>query len=200
MLYSALLPVAKPSSIETGPLLIPAGTKVELELAVRFRASISCNDVATLTFSDLPDICDLIVLFELVGSRFDARASPDRFEKLADSVSHLALLTGNRFETWSLQTLTSPQATLFENGTAVVSHTGNHPALPLEALFSTWQARCVRERCDVHQGMIITWGSLTGVHPILADGHYRGEINGVVVECDVTIATPDVSGLGTWVA
>lgn len=178
-LYSALLPRNSITSELAGSVVLPAGVKIELELATRFREALGPPDVERITLADLPSITDCVALFEFVRSRFKQGAMPSALEKIADNVSTVGIVTGQSIRHWALDTLRNPCATLHESGLEVAEHEGPHPSEPLEQLFDAWKRRCIQEDFSIEPGQLITWGSLSGVRLVPPEGaDYIGRIGG----------------------
>lgn len=186
--YTSVIPLPITASVKSEPLVLPAGSKIELELTTQFRERLDWRDAASLTLEQLPAVSDLAVAFEFVRSRFEVGSNADALEKVADAVSHEALVVGEKFDGWSLQSLCDAHAYLNEGEVCVSSFAGAHPAMPLTALFTAWKERCVRDKQLVEPGMVLTWGSWTGVHLIRSDGRYTGTVNGVAVDCEVVLS------------
>lgn len=180
MIYSALL--SDTAIVDAGMkradnVVVPIGSKIELELATRFIKPLSWRNLAGLTLEDLPSVAECVALFEFVCSRFQPQAGHDALEKIADNVSTAKVVTGSSTRNWTVQSLCVTHAVLHENGAEVARHEGRHLAEPLADLFEAWQDRCVKEQRDIEPGQLITWGSLSGVRPVPDSGaDYDGQV------------------------
>ncbi|MBR0650082.1 hypothetical protein GXW78_10445 [Roseomonas terrae] len=169
---------------ETEPVLtLPVATRIELEIALRFR---EVPPSTVLELEALPALADLVVLIEFVRTRFTGPVTA--FDRIADCVSNERVVAVTAPGPWSPAILGSlPLVQLFQDGAEIARHEGAHPAAPLVPLLAAWQARCAADGVAVGAGEIVTLGSLTGVLPVPPAGaHFRGIITGLPpVQCRV---------------
>ncbi len=166
-------------------LVLPAGSRIELELALRFRHPLPARLDA---LDPLADAADLVVLLEFVRTRFSNPATVTAIERIADCVSNERVVAVTSPAPWSPAILEAPPpCRLLQDGKEIARHQGAHPAVPLLPLLEAWQRRCAEAGLASGPGEIITLGSLTGVLPVPPAGaRYRGEFTGLPpVECTV---------------
>jgi 2-keto-4-pentenoate hydratase len=192
LIYSALLPdksIVDSDLKRAESVIVPAGSKIELELATRFHKPVAWRDVADLTLDGLPSVAECVALFEFVCSRFLPDAGQDALEKIADNVSTARIVTGSSTRDWTMQSLRVTHAVLHENNAEVARHDGPHLAEPLMDLFTVWKDRCVQEQRDIEPGQLITWGSLSGVRPVPDIGaDYDGQVGkSLTVRCRAAV-------------
>lgn len=171
-IFSAPMP-AGPVDEAQSVLTLPSGTRIELEIALRFR---DVPPSGALELQTLPGIADLVVLFEFVRTRLSAPASG--YDRIADCISNERVVAVTASGSWSPAILESlPLVQLFLDGAEIARHEGAHPAAPLAPLLTAWQARCAGAGLTVAAGEIVTLGSLTGVLPVPPEGaEYLGRI------------------------
>lgn len=160
---------------------LPAGSLIELEIAVRFRDAVPAARVASLRPEDLPGLAALATLFEFVQPRFTADAATGPLDRIADCLANNGGAVRASEAAWSLARLDAPPATrLSQDGALLARHEGPHVAAPIRPLVEAWLARLGREGRGIGAGAVLTFGSLTGMRPIPAQGaDYEGEIEGL---------------------
>ena len=181
-IFSAPMPAGPVDEAEP-VLTLPACTRIEFEIALRFRVALP---PAPLTLEALPDLADPVVLFEFVRTRLSA--TPATFDRIADCVSNERVVAVASTAPWSPAMLeTLPLVQLFQDGTEIARHQGAHPAAPLVPLLAAWQARCAAAGLTIAAGEIVTLGTLTGVLPVPPEGaQYLGRVDGLPpVRCRV---------------
>lgn len=169
---------------------LPAGSLIELEIAIRFHATVPPVGIAALRPEDLPGLADIATLFEFVQQRFTPTAATGPLDRIAECLGNNggAVRTGG--PAWSMAMLDAPPVTRLSQGGAVLArHEGPHVAVPIRPLVETWIARLAREGLGIEAGQVLTFGSLTGLQPIPADGAaYLGEVEGLApLHCAVHV-------------
>jgi 2-keto-4-pentenoate hydratase len=172
IIFSAPMP-AGPIDEPEPVLTLPGGTRIELELAVRFRQA---PPPSPLTLEALPDLADLVVLFEFVRTRL--ATPPAVYDRIADCISNERVVAVTAPGPWSVAILeTVPPVHLLQDDAEIATHQGAHPAAPLGPLIAAWDARRARAGLSIAAGEILTLGSLTGVLPVPSGGaRYLGRI------------------------
>ncbi len=178
-IFSAPMPEAGPG------LAPPAGTRIELEIALRLRAPLA--PTAPLLLAET----DLAVLMEFVRSRFSAPEEATALERIADCVANhcfVALAAPGDWPPGFLDEL--PAVSLTLDGQEIAQHAGAHPAAPLAALLEGFAQRRAREGLVLAAGEIITLGSLTGILPVPPQGGvFTGRIGALpALRCAVAAA------------
>lgn len=171
-LFTAPIPTGAVQEASAAPLRLPRGTRIELELALRFRAA---TPLASLPMEALPGLCDLVLLYEIVVARIDEAAGS--LQRIADCLANHLVVVGPPTGAWGWEEVERPRARLELDGAEIGALDGGHPALPLAPLLEAWRAR--RAPMGAAAGEIVTLGSLTGA-PFVPDagGRYRGEVAG----------------------
>jgi 2-keto-4-pentenoate hydratase len=127
VIFSAPMPEG-PVDEEEPVLTLPAGTRIELEIALRFREA---PPSAPLTIAALPELADLVVLLEFVRARFSS-PTPG-FDRIADCISNERVVAVTAAGPWSSDILEDvPLVELFQDGAQIATHQGAHPAAPLD--------------------------------------------------------------------
>ncbi|WP_431285660.1 hypothetical protein ACQW02_12990 [Humitalea sp. 24SJ18S-53] len=177
-LFSAPMPVGPLGEAEP-VIVLPPGSRIELELALRFRADLQPGRAPEL--SVLPAFADLVVLIEFVRTRFTVPAATTELERIADCIANEQTVAVVMERSWQPEILESlPAVRLLQDGQEIAHHSGRHTAAPLAPLFDAWRQRCMDGSIVVGAGEIVTLGSLTGVLPIPAEGaRFTGEIVGL---------------------
>jgi 2-keto-4-pentenoate hydratase len=172
IIFSAPMP-AGPIDEAEPVLTLPRGTRIELEIAVRFRAP---PPQAPLTLEALPELTDLVVLFEFVRTRL--ATPPALLDRIADCVSNERVVAVTAPGPWSVAMLESlPAVYLLQDDAEIATHRGAHPAAPLGPLLAAWDARRAGAGLSIAAGEVLTLGSLTGVLPVPGGGaRYVGRI------------------------
>jgi 2-keto-4-pentenoate hydratase len=152
---------------------LPAATRIELEIALRFRAA---PPPSPLTLEAMPDLTDLVVLFEFVRTRL--ATPPAVLDRIADCVSNERVVAVTAPGPWRVAFLeTLPRVQLLQDDVEIATHQGTHPAAPLGPLLAAWDARRRQAGLAIAAGEILTLGSLTGVLPVPPGGaRYLGRI------------------------
>ena len=160
---------------------MPAARFIELELAIRFHASLSPEAVASLRAEDLPRHAAIATLFELVQPRFAPGAETSAFDRIAECLANHGAVVRSSPLPWTPAILEAPPPVrLSQDGQIIATREGPHVATPVSALIEAWIGRMRREGRGVGAGEVLTFGSLTGMPPIPAAGaHYVGEIEGL---------------------
>lgn len=165
VIFSAPMP-AGPIDEAEPVLSLPPGTRIEMEIALRFREA---APPAPLTLEALAGLTDLVVLFEFVRTRFVT--PPTGFDRVADCISNERVVAVTAPGPWSLAILdTLPFVQLLQDDVEIATHQGPHPAAPLGPLLAAWDARRARAGLSIAAGEILTLGSLTGVLPVPPGG------------------------------
>jgi 2-keto-4-pentenoate hydratase len=172
IIFSAPMP-AGPIDEAEPVLTLPSGTRIELEIALRFRAA---PPPAPLTPEALPELTDLVVLFEFVRTRL--ATPPAVLDRIADCVSNDRVVAVTAPGPWSVAILEKlPRVQLLQDDVEIAAHQGTHPAAPLEPLLAAWDARRAGAGLSIAAGEVLTLGSLTGVLPVPEGGvRYLGRI------------------------
>ena len=171
---------------------LPAGSLIELEIALRFPAALDPAGVAALRAEDLPRVAQIATLFEFVQPRFAEGADPAPLDRVAECLGNNGGAVRAGATSWSLAMLDAPPVTrLSQDGAVLARHEGPHVAAPVLPLIEAWIARLAREGRGIAAGEVLTFGSLTGMRPVPAGGAaYLGEIEGLeALRC--AIALPD---------
>jgi len=182
LVFSAPMP-AGPMDEAEPVLALPAGSRIELEIALRFREP---PPRAELTPEALPALADLVVLIEFVRTRFAGPVTV--LDRIADCISNERVVAVTAPGPWSPAILeTLPLVQLFQDDVEIARHQGAHPAAPVMPLLNAWQARCAEAGLAIGVGEVVTLGSLTGVLPVPAGGaRFLGRIGGLPpVRCRV---------------
>ncbi|HEY8610380.1 MAG TPA: hypothetical protein VIL69_03715 [Roseomonas sp.] len=163
------------------PVTLLADRFIELELAIRFHEPVPSAAMARLRPEDLPRLASIATLFELVRSRFSPSAETGPLDRIADCVANHGAAIGVSTLPWTLGMLDAPPPVrLWQNDAVIAERTGPHVAVPVLPLIEAWIDRCRREGRGIAAGEVVTFGSLTGMPPIPAEGaRYRGEIEGL---------------------
>ena len=165
--YSAPMPADAMREDDNGTAVLPAGTSIELELALRFRTALAPHVLADIGPDDWPDLADLVPLFEFVRTRLAPESGPGPLDKIADCVSNHLAVVGQPTGPWRWDALDGAIAARLAADDAVIAqHDGRHPSAPLLPLLDAWRERCRRDRHAVLAGDVVTLGSLTGVLPV----------------------------------
>lgn len=176
---AAPLPDAAVAAPSAAPLRLPLHSGMELEVALRLRRGLDAAGLAALTAAAMPDLADMVILFELVESRFAAGATPSDLEKLADCISNHSAVVGPALGAWSWADVEQAGMRLLVDGIEVAKHAGTHRAMPISALIDGWRDRCLAIGHMPQAGEVVTLGSLTGLLPVpAAGGTLRGEFAG----------------------
>jgi 2-keto-4-pentenoate hydratase len=190
LVFAAPLPVVK---ILEGPVTMPpmpAGARVELELALRLRRAIPLAEL-TIDFDRLTAAADLVPLIEIVSSRWALGAQVGPVERVADCVSNQLAVLGAPLGPWERAMVEAPAAHLSFDGAEVAAHSGPHPAAPIEALLEAWCARCRALGHAPRAGEVVTLGTLTGILPLPPPG---SEIRGLVLGGEIRCRTAPTDG------
>lgn len=160
---------------------LPAGSLIELEIAIRFREAVPPGRAATLRPDDLPSLSNIAALFEFVQHRFAADAATGPLDRIADCVANNGGAVRESNAGWSMALLDAPPPTqLSQDGVVLARHEGPHVAAPIRPLVEAWIARLSREGRGIGTGEVLTFGSLTGMRPIPVGGAlFLGEIEGL---------------------
>ena len=180
--FSAPFPASATLEDDGGlSVTLPPGSLIELEIALRFPASLDAAAVSALRPRDLPAVAQVATLFEFVQPRFADGADPAPLDRVAECLGNNGGAVRASAASWSLEMLNTPPVTrLSQDGAVLARHDGPHVAAPLAPLIEAWIARLAREGRGIQAGEVLTFGSLTGMRPI-PDGcaAYLGEIEGL---------------------
>ena len=177
--------IAAPSAT---PIRLPLNSGMELEVALRLRQGLDAAGLAALTADAMPGLADMVLLFELVESRFAAGATPSDLDKLADCISNHSAVVGPALGAWAWPDVEQAAMRLLVDGIEVAKHAGPHRAMPIGALIEGWRDRCIAIGHLPRAGEVVTLGSLTGLLPVpAAGGRLRGEFEGRGV-LEITVA------------
>jgi 2-keto-4-pentenoate hydratase len=177
--FAAPMPHVATTPMAEAPLHLPPGTGVELEVAVRLRQDLDGGALAALRPEDLPEIADLVLLFEFVNSRFVAGTPPDELDKIADGVGNVGAAFSPPVGAWNWADINTLSMRLLIDDAEVARHDGPHRHAPLFQLVEAWRRRCLAMGHAPRAGEVVTFGSLTGVQPLPAAGcTLRGELAG----------------------
>jgi 2-keto-4-pentenoate hydratase len=187
LVFAAPLPDVALSTASATPLRLPLHSGMELECALRLKHPLEAADLAALTPSAMPDLAELVMLFELVESRFAPGYRPNDLEKVADCVSHGCAVFGPALGAWTWPDIEQAGMRLQVDGIEVAAHAGSHRAMPLDQLVEAWRDRCIAIGHLPQAGEVVTLGSLTGLLPVpAAGGVLQGELAGrAMLECRV---------------
>ena len=185
---AAPLPDVAVAAPAATPLRLPLHSGMELEVALRLRQGLDAAGLAALTADAMPRLADMVILFELVESRFAAGATPSELEKLADCISNGSCVVGPALGAWTWPDVEQAGMRLLVDGIEVANHAGPHRAMPIAALIEGWRDRCLAIGHLPPAGEVVTLGSLTGLLPVpAAGGTLRGEFAGRGV-LEITVA------------
>jgi 2-keto-4-pentenoate hydratase len=177
--FAAPMPDAATTPVAEAPLYLPPGTRVELEVAVRLRQDLDAGALAALRPEDLPEIADLVLLFEFVNNRFVPGTPPDELDKVADGVGNVGASFSPSLGTWRWADIDTLSMRLLIDDAEVARHDGPHRHAPLFELVEAWRQRCLAMGHAPRAGEVVTFGSLTGVQPLPAAGcTLHGELAG----------------------
>ncbi|MFH5923753.1 hypothetical protein [Roseomonas xinghualingensis] len=186
--FSAPMPAVLPGKADAADVTLPAGSLIETEIAIRFNSTV---EPGMLHAEALPERASIGILFEFVHGRFAPDAETGPLDRIADCVGNHGAAFRESSLTWLLEWLEAPPPVrLSLNGAVIAQHDGPHVAVPLRPLIDAWIARMQRENRGIRAGEVVTFGSLTGMLPIPAEGgKYTGEIEGLApFHCAVAIA------------
>lgn len=178
------VPISCPMPAEAiwrgGDLVIPLpeATLLEFELALRFARDMEPADLARLTPEQMPEVADLVPLFEFVVNRYAEDAIAGPLDRAAECLGNFGAQIGDPTGPWDWSLVERPSVRLTFAGREVARFEGAHRAAPFAPLMSAWRDRCVAEGRGVCAGETVTLGSLTGMLPIPAAGE---EIVGEVI-------------------
>lgn len=169
-----------------GVVHVPAGTRVELELALRLREPVP---VERLDLDALPGVADLVLLIEFVRTRYAPGHVASDLEKVADCVSNEHAVVSPATGPWAPADLLRPEAWLRIDGQEIGRCDASHPAVPLAPLIAGLRERCAADGHRVAAGEIVTLGSLTGIAPLPpAGGMLVGTVAGRgEIRCQVAV-------------
>lgn len=185
---AAPLPAASIAAPSATPIRLPLQSGMELEVALRLRQGLDAAGLAALSADALPDLADMVMLFELVESRFAAGATPPDLDKLADCISNHSAVVGPALGAWGWADVEQAGMRLLVDGIEVATHAGAHRAMPIAPLIDAWRDRCIAIGHLPQAGEVVTLGSLTGLLPVpAAGGTLRGEFEGRGV-LEITVA------------
>ncbi|MBX9596265.1 MAG: hypothetical protein K2X46_18005 [Roseomonas sp.] len=177
--FAAPLPDAAVAPVSDKPLRLPLHSGMELEVALRLTRALTAADLATLTPAAMPELAEMVMLFELVESRYAAGARPSDLEKIADVVSNGSCVVGPSVGLWTWPDVENAAMRLTVDGIEVAKHEGTHRAMPIAQLVEAWRDRCLAIGHEPGVGEVITLGSLTGLLPVpAAGGVLHGEFAG----------------------
>ncbi len=169
LIFSAPMPPANRTPL-------PPGTLIEFEVALQLRQDVAA---ASLDLAALPEVADLVPLFEFVRSRFAPDAVTGDFDQVADCAANHGMAVGAATGPWNLAEVEQAEMRLFIDDTQVAHHRGPHRALPLMPLLAAWRDRAAARGRLLRAGEVVTLGSLTGMLPIPQGARrLRGEIVG----------------------
>jgi 2-keto-4-pentenoate hydratase len=181
--FAAPLPDAAIAPVSDKVLKLPLHSGMELEVALRLTRAIPGPELATLTADALPGLAEMVMLFELVETRYAPAAKPSDLEKIADIVSNGSCVVGPSVGPqgggWSWADVEGAAMRLTVDGIEVAKHAGPHRAIPIAPLIEAWRDRCLAIGHEPKAGEVITLGSLTGLLPVpAAGGVLHGEFAG----------------------
>ncbi len=177
--FAAPLPDAAVAAVSTKPLRLPLHSGMELEVALRLTRALTSAELATLDPAAMPGIAEMVILFELVETRYAPGATPSDLEKIADIVSNGSAVVGPSVGPWTWADVEGAAMRLTVDGIEVAKHAGTHRAMPIFPLIEAWRDRCLAIGHEPGVGEVITLGSLTGLLPVpAAGGVLVGEFEG----------------------
>jgi 2-keto-4-pentenoate hydratase len=177
--FAAPMPDAATAPMAEAPLQLPPGSGVELEVAIRLRQDLDAAALTAMRPGTLPEIADLVLLFEFVNNRFVAGTPPDELDKIADGVGNVGAAFSPPVGAWSWADIDTLSMRLLIDDVEVARHAGPHRHAPLFELVEAWRRRCLAMGHAPKAGEVVTFGSLTGVQKLPAAGcTLRGELAG----------------------
>ncbi|NGM23813.1 hypothetical protein G3576_27645 [Roseomonas stagni] len=177
--FAAPLPDAAVAPVSDKPIRLPLHSGMELEVALRLTRALTSAELATLTPAALPEMAEMVMLFELVETRYAPGAKPSDLEKIADIVSNGSCVVGPSVGPWSWADVENAAMRLTVDGIEVAKHEGPHRAMPIAPLIEAWRDRCLAIGHEPKAGEVVTLGSLTGLLPVpAAGGVLHGEFAG----------------------
>ncbi len=183
MTFAAPVADTMTTEVSATTLRLPLGAGMELECALRLKRALTRAELEGLTMAALPDLADLVMLFELVESRYAAGHPQNPLERLADCVLNHSVVVGPATGAWTWADIEQAAMRLTVDGIEVAKHAGSHAAphraMPLEPLVMAWRDRCLGIGHLPQAGEVVTLGSLTGLLPVpAAGGVLVGELAG----------------------
>lgn len=154
------------AGVQASPARLPvtgeAPHGVEAEIAFRFDRDLPPREAA-YSREEIIAAVTAVVVIEVLDTRFAPDAKVSALDKMADLMSHHALVVGGTPADWRAQDLSQLTVELLVDGEVLTRRTGSHPTLdPL--LPAIGLVNVLRGAGGVKAGQIITTGSCTGLH------------------------------------
>lgn len=167
------------SDATTKPIIVPAKTGIEVEIAFRVAKAFPAAATAPSAADIFAGIGSAHVAMELCASRIVTGQQSPGHCNLADNGMNLGFVLGPKVENWRAINAATQVAHARVDGKIVVNTTGGHTQKDLGKLLVWLVGHVVTQRGGLVAGAVVATGSWTGLHWTTPPNTSGGEFPGV---------------------